>query len=233
MSKTTNSNIPQHVGIILDGNRRWARQHNLPVVEGHRRGSDNFGDVIKHLFNQGVSYISAFVFSTENWKRTEEEVRFLMKLVIRYTEERLKEFNEAGIRMVVLGSRESLSRDVLSAVERVERETADNTEGTLALCFNYGGHEEIVHAVKKIVEQGTKPDDITEETVEQALYHPEVPALDLVIRTSGEQRISGFMLHRAAYAELYFTDTYWPDITSEDMDKALEAYANRQRRYGA
>ncbi len=233
MSNSSPSNVPRHVGIILDGNRRWAKQAGLPTVEGHRRGSDIFGDIAKHLFNVGVSYVSAFVFSTENWKRTEEEVSFLMRLVIKYTEDRLNEFSDAGIRIVILGSRDRLSDKVKNAIDRVEAETQNNTKGTLALCFNYGGHEEIASAVRQLIKQNVAAADVTPERIEQALYYPEVPPVDLVIRTSGEQRLSGFMLYRAAYAELLFIEKHWPAITTDDIDKALAAYANRQRRYGA
>lgn len=225
--------LPRHIGIILDGNRRWAKEQGLPSIEGHRKGSENFSEVVRHLFDKGVEYVSAFVFSTENWRRTEEEVSYLMRLVVKLTNDSLDEFNEAGIRMRILGSRDRLSKSVLKAVEKAESTTADNTKGTLALCFNYGGHEEIIQAARALVSKGIQPEEINEETFEQALYCPDIPALDMVVRTSGEQRLSGFMLYRAAYAELIFMEKYWPDVTPADMDEVLGVYATRQRRYGA
>ena len=226
-------NIPRHVGLILDGNRRWARERGLPPMEGHRKGSENFGDAVKHLFNSGVSYVSAFVFSTENWKRAEEEVSYLMNLVIKLTTDRLSEFDDAGIRLVILGSREKLSKKVVKAIDKAEQTTADNQEGVLALCFNYGGQQEIVDACKSLVHDGVGADDITPEKIQAYLYQPEVPDIDLIVRTSGEQRLSGFMLWRSTYAELLFMDKYWPAVTNDDMDMVLEEFAARQRRYGA
>ncbi|MCA1806651.1 MAG: di-trans,poly-cis-decaprenylcistransferase [Actinobacteria bacterium] len=234
MSDTTSrSSIPQHVGIILDGNRRWARERGLPTLEGHRKGAENFGDIVRKLFNDGVSYVSAFVFSTENWSRTEEEVKYLMKLVVKLVEDELDTFDKAGIRMAILGSRERLSKSVLRSIEKTEETTKNNTKGTLAFCFNYGGHDEITNAVKQIVADGVKPDDITDEVISAALYHPEIPAVDLIVRTSGEQRTSGFMLYRSAYAELLFIDKYWPDMKEADVDDILQEYKQRQRRFGS
>ncbi len=230
---SANENIPKHVGIILDGNRRWAREHGLSPMEGHRKGSENFGDAVKYLFNNGVSYVSAFVFSTENWKRAEEEVSFLMNLVIKLTGDRLKEFDDAGIRLLILGSRERLSKNVLKAIEKTEKTTAGNKKGTLALCFNYGGQQELVDACSSLVRDGVSADAITPEVIQSYLYWPEVPDVDLIVRTSGEQRLSGFMLWRSTYAELLFLDKHWPAVTEEDMASALAEFAHRQRRYGA
>ncbi len=230
---SANENIPKHVGIILDGNRRWAREHGLSPMEGHRKGSENFGDAVKYLFNNGVSYVSAFVFSTENWKRAEEEVSFLMNLVIKLTGDRLKEFDDAGIRLLILGSRERLSKNVLKAIEKAEKTTAGNKKGTLALCFNYGGQQELVDACSSLVRDGVSADAITPEVIQSYLYWPEVPDVDLIVRTSGEQRLSGFMLWRSTYAELLFLDKHWPAVTEEDMASALAEFAHRQRRYGA
>ena len=230
---TTDAITPQHVGIILDGNRRWAKQKGLKTLEGHRRGSEVFKEIALGMFDRGITYVSAYVFSTENWSRTEEEVGYLMKLVIKAAENYLTDFDKAGIRLVVLGSRDRLSRAVLAAIDKAEQETAGNTRGTLALCFNYGGHQEIVEAVKTIVAKGHTAESITEKTVAESLYQPEIPPVDLVIRTSGEQRTSGFMLYRAAYAELLFIKKYWPDMTIADIDTALDDYRGRQRRFGS
>lgn len=226
------SNIPVHVGLILDGNRRWARQQGLPTLEGHTRGAEVFKEIALGTFERGVKYLSAYVFSTENWSRTEEEVGYLMSLVVKATEKYLDAFHKAGIKIVVLGRREELAGSVLSAINRTEDKTKDNNKGTLALCFNYGGQEELVDAVRDLLKSKTEADEITADTIRQFLYRSEIPDVDLVIRTSGEERTSGFMLYRAAYAELYFTDKYWPDFQLNDLDAALEEYANRQRRFG-
>ncbi len=221
--------LPQHVGIILDGNRRWAKQQGLPVLEGHRRGSVVFKDIAFHAFERGVHNVTAYIFSQENWERTEEEVGYLMQLVIKAVEQYLDEFQERGIRLVILGRRDGLRRKVVNAIKRAEDKTKDNTNGTLALCFNYGGREEIVDAAKQVVAAG---ETLTTQSITSALYQPDIPNLDLVIRTSGEQRLSGFMLWRAAYAELYFSDKMWPAFTAADFDIALNAYADRERRFG-
>ena len=224
--------LPAHVGIILDGNRRWAAENGLPTLEGHRQGAEVFKDIALTAFDSGVKYLSAFVFSTENWQRTEEEVGYLMKLVVKATEKYLDTFHQRGIKVILLGRKDGLEESVLKSIERTEDKTKDNQQGVLALCFNYGGQQEIVDAVRQIVSTGTDPGSITPESISGALYHPEVPQVDLLIRTSGEQRTSGFMLYRAAYAELCFTDKLWPDFTREDFNKALDEYTERERRFG-
>ncbi len=224
--------IPAHVGLILDGNRRWAKAKGLPTLEGHRQGAEAFRAVSLAAFDRGVKYVSAYTFSTENWQRTEEEVGYLMKLLIKAVEKHLKTFHEANIKIVLLGRREGLDKSVLKAIEKTEELTRDNTRGTLALCFNYGGKAELVDAVKGIVNSGVTSEEITPELIMQHVYAPEVPEIDLLIRTSGERRTSGFMLWRSEYAELYFTDTMWPDFDEQALDVALEDYSNRKRRFG-
>lgn len=231
MSEKTS--VPTHIGFVLDGNRRWAREHNLPLVEGHRQGLEVFKDVSLAAFDRGVKVVSAYIFSTENWKRTEEEVSYLMALVIKAVEKHLKTFDEAGIRLVHIGSREGVSQKVLDAIDKSVQKTKDNKKGTLALCFNYGGKPEIVDAVKEIVTAGIKAEDVSAELIEQKLYASEIPLLDLLIRTSGEHRTSGFMMWRADYAELMFVDKNWPDFGVEDLDEALSEYKQRNRRFGA
>ncbi len=223
----------KHLGLILDGNRRWAKQQGLPTLEGHRQGAENFKTIALAAFDRGVEYLSAYVFSNENWSRTEEEVGYLMKLVIKAVEKYLDEFNKAGVRIVILGRRDGLSKDVLKAIAGAEEKTASNTKGTLALCFNYGGQEEIVDAFRQLNRQGVSADDITADRISGALYEPSIPPVDLIVRTSGEERLSGFMLWRSMYAELYFVDKFWPDFSVADLDEALAEYDNRQRRFGA
>lgn len=224
--------LPAHVGLILDGNRRWAQQHDLPTLEGHRQGAEAFKNVALAAFDRGVKYVSAFAFSTENWQRTEEEVGYLMRLFVKAVEKHLNTFHKANIRIVILGRINELPDDVRKALEKTQEKTKDNTRGTLAICVNYGGREELVDAVKKIVACGTPAADIDRDVIQAALYHPEVPGIDLLIRTSGERRTSGYMLYRSEYAELYFTDTMWPDFTEEELDKALQDYSQRKRRFG-
>ena len=222
--------LPLHLGIILDGNRRWAQSQGLPTLEGHKRGSETFKEISLAAFERGIKFISAYVFSTENWSRTEEEVKFIMNLAVRVADTQLDEFHQKGIKILILGSREKLNPKVLKAIEKVEEKTRNNTAGTIALCFNYGGRQEIVEAAKALIAAGKEP---TEENIAQHLYAPEVPDVDLIIRTSGEHRISGYMLWRASYSELYFTDKYWPDFSVEDLDAALNDYSTRQRRFGS
>lgn len=225
--------IPKHLGVILDGNRRWAKQNNLTSLEGHRRGSEVFRQISLDAFDLGIKYLSAFVFSTENWQRTKEETSYLMKLVVKAVEKYLNDFNNKGIKIVILGSKDGLSKSVLESIESTELKTKNNKKGTLAICLNYGGQQEIVDAVKKIIIKKINPEDINKELFEQNLYSPEIPPIDLLIRTSAEQRISGFMLWRIAYAELLFVDKYWPDYTTADLKKAINIYSKRQRRYGS
>lgn len=224
--------IPKHLGLILDGNRRWAKEHGLPTLEGHRQGAETFKTTALAAFDRGVEYVSAFAFSTENWQRTEEEVGYLMRLFVKAVEKHLKTFDKANIRIVILGRMNELPDDVRTALEKTETKTKDNTRGTLAICVNYGGKEELVDAVKKLVAGGTAATDIDYQMIESALYHPEVPGIDLLIRTSGENRTSGFMLYRSDYAELYFTDTLWPDFDEAELDTALSEYSTRKRRFG-
>lgn len=226
-------NAPTHLGVILDGNRRWAKEKGKPSLEGHRVGGEVFKEIALGAFDRGVKFLSAYVFSVENWSRTEEEVGYLMNLVTKAVENYLDEFHEHGIRIITLGRRDGIRAKILEAIDKAEAKTAKNARGTLALCFNYGGQDEIVYATQELLKQGVKAEEITTEKIAGKLYHPEVPDADLIIRTSGEHRLSGFMLWRAAYAEFYFTDKYWPDFTLEDLDKALKDYAKRQRRFGS
>jgi len=225
--------IPVHVGIVLDGNRRWAQEKGLPSLKGHRAGMDVLKDVSFRAFERGVQYLSAFVFSTENWQRAEDEVNYLMDLTVKAVEKYLDEYHERGIKVVILGRRKGIRQKVLDVIDQAEEKTKDNTLGTLALCFNYGGKEELVDAVKSIVDRGVTSTEVNGDLLAESMYYPTIPDVDLIIRTSGEQRTSGFMLYRAAYAELYFSKKHWPDFTSEDFDSALEEYEKRERRYGA
>jgi undecaprenyl diphosphate synthase len=202
-------------------------------MEGHKKGYENLKNVAQYAFKQGVKYVSAYVFSTENWKRSAEEVDYLMKLLIWVSRHEIKELDKENIRVQFLGEEERLSQDVISAMESAEERTKDNTGGTLLICLNYGGHQEIATAMNKILIKNPGIQEVSQEMIEKHLYKPDVPAVDMIIRTSGEQRISNFMLWRAAYSELYFTDVHWPAFSEQDLQLALDNFAARQRRFGS
>ncbi len=229
---TDPQDIPQHVGYIVDGNRRWAKAHGLPTYEGHLAGYNTLKEVGLATLEAGVKYMTAYVFSTENWKRSQEEVSKLMGLTLRVLNSDIPEFHKHNVRLRVIGSREGLDEKIVQAIDKVEAETAVNTGGVLSVCFNYGGQLEIVDAVKKIVQSGVSADEVTEEMIADNLYAPEVPPIDILVRTSGEQRLSNFMLWRVAYSELLFLNKNWPDMTKEDVSAIIKEYANRQRRFG-
>jgi undecaprenyl diphosphate synthase len=224
--------IPQHIGYIVDGNRRWAKGHGIPSYEGHLAGYNTLKDVVFETFDRGVKYVSIYAFSTENWKRGEGETDKLMKLALRVFRTDLNEFIERSIRVRVLGSEEGLPLDVIDAGRKAEQQTAHLDKGTLCICFNYGGQREIVDAVKKCVQEGLRAEDITEEDITTRLYAPDIPIVDMVVRTSGEHRLSNFMLWRVAYSEFMFIEKYWPDMTKDDVTAIIEEYSKRSRRFG-
>ncbi len=226
------SDLPTHVGYIVDGNRRWAKARRLPGFEGHRAGYHALEDVLLETIHSGVFYVSAYVFSTENWKRSEKEVGKLMGLLLRVLKTDAHIFVENNVKMRVLGSRSGLSSQILKAIDETEELTKGMTGGEILLCLNYGGQQEIVDAVKAIIENGVAKDDVTPEMIQQYLYAPDVPPCDLIVRTSGEQRLSNFMLWRSAYSELFFIDTLWPDMTKQDVTAILNEYTRRKRRFG-
>jgi undecaprenyl diphosphate synthase len=228
----THSSLPTHVGYIVDGNRRWAKARGLPGFEGHRAGYQTLKDVLLETIHSGVFYVSAYVFSTEKWKRSETEVGKLMGLLLRVLKTDAHIFVENNVRMRVLGSRDGLSKQVLRAIDDAEELTRDMTGGEILLCLNYGGQQEITEAVKNIVREGIRPDDITPDTIAGHLYTPDVPPCDLIVRTSGEQRLSNFMLWRSAYSEFMFIEKTWPDMTKQDVTDILKEYARRARRFG-
>lgn len=233
MQDTESVVVPAHVGYILDGNRRWARMHSLPEFDGHLAGYNALKDVIEGSIEQGVKYVSVYAFSTENWQRDKKEVANLMRLVMRAISSDLGRFVKNGIRLRILGHREGLSEKLIEAIEKVEESTKLLTRGTVLVCFNYGGHREIADAARQCVEDGLSAQEITEEAIVKRLYAPDVPPLDIIVRTSGEQRLSNFMLWRASYSELLFLKKYWPDMTKEDVTDIIEEYNRRQRRFGA
>lgn len=223
---------PIHLGFIIDGNRRWAKKHAIPSYEGHLAGYNALKDVLYEAIDQGVNYTSVYAFSTENWKRAEEEVGYLMKLTLRMVKADLHELIERGIRFRHLGVKESLPPKVAKALQEAEDKTAHLTRGTVCACFNYGGQREIADAARKCVEDGLRPEEVTEQAIAERLYAPDVPPVDMMVRTSGEHRISNFMLWRIAYSELMFVDKFWPSMTKADVTTIIEEYSKRNRRFG-
>lgn len=224
--------VPTHIGYILDGNRRWAREHGLPTYEGHLAGYNALKDVIVATADAGVKYISFYTFSTENWSRAESEVKGIMRLVMQLFKTDINELVDEGFKLVVLGTRVGLPDNINKAIDEATERSAGGTRATLAMCFNYGGQQELVQATKAIVESGIAADDITTDVIAEHLYYPEVPPCDLVVRTSGEQRLSNFMLWRSAYSELLFLDKFWPDMRKADVTAIIEEYNRRGRRFG-
>lgn len=220
--------IPHHIGFIVDGNRRWARAKNLPTLEGHKAGLSKVETITSAVINSGVEYVSFYLFSTENWQRSSEEVAYLMRLAQAGIANLAKKMQKNNVRCVVIGSKDHVSSNLLSEFAKAEKLTADCNGGTACFCFNYGGQQEIVDAAKLAAQSG----EINLESISHNLYHPEIPPLDLIVRTSGEQRLSGYMLWRAAYAELLFLEKNWPDIDEQDVKNILKEYANRNRRFG-
>lgn len=218
-----------HLGIIADGNRRWAKERGLPTLEGHKKGLDRIQELVKAASEAGIKYITFYVFSTENWGRSADEVSYIMKLaetrILKYAEK----LATNNARMLILGSKAKISPKLAGIMDEAERITADCTGITVCFCFNYGGEQEIAEAATIAGEIDGK---ITPETIRKHLYHPEVPNMDMVVRTSGEERISGFMLWRSAYAEMMFIKKYFPEMEAHDIKEILNEYEKRNRRFG-
>ncbi|HEU0050678.1 MAG TPA: polyprenyl diphosphate synthase [Patescibacteria group bacterium] len=222
----------KHLAIIMDGNRRWAKENGLPSLEGHRRGYDKLKEVGDWCLEKKINVLSVFAFSTENWKRTTEEVGFLMDLLEMALSKELDWFKSREVRLRILGRREGLRPSILRAVDQAEAETKENKRATFCICLNYGGRTEIVDAFKKMAHENIAPEKIDESVIQSHLYAPDLPDPDLIIRTSGEERLSGFLLWQAAYTELYWCKTHWPAFSKQDLEAALETYEARERRYG-
>ena len=226
------SSLPTHVGYIIDGNRRWAKARGLTPKEGHLAGYQTIKDVLIETIGRGIPYVSAYVFSTENWHRSGPEVKWLMDLLVQMLTEDLHEFTEKDIRLRVSGTRIRLSPRVKRAIDQAEAATKDMTGGTVVVCFNYGGHQEIIDAVNRLRKTISTHKKVTAQIFEQFLYTPDIPPCDLIVRTSGEQRLSNFMLWRSAYSELIFVKKSWPDMTKRDVTNVLKEYERRSRRFG-
>lgn len=227
-----NEHKVSHLGIIMDGNRRWAKNQGLNTLEGHKRGYEKFQEVSQWCLDRDIKVLTVYAFSTENWNRAEQEVGYLMKLLEDALMRELDTFHEKQIKVNIIGRKNKLSKSILEKIDKVEEATKDYTKGVLNVALNYGGRAEMIHAIKGIVSEGHTPEEIDKDLIEKHLYTAGLPDPDLIIRTSGEQRTSNFLIWQAAYSEWYFTNVLWPDFSEKDLDEALDDYAARQRRYG-
>ncbi|HYM97784.1 MAG TPA: polyprenyl diphosphate synthase [Candidatus Sulfotelmatobacter sp.] len=226
------SSVPRHVGIIMDGNGRWARRRGKPASYGHRAGVRAIKRVLDACDRLGVKVLSIYAFSTENWSRPRAEVRALMRLFHETMQREIEEMHRRGVRIVVSGRRDDLSPRMRTRIEEAMERTASNTNGVLNVCLNYGGRAEIVDAVRRLIADGVASGDVDEAAISARMYNPELPEPDLIIRTAGERRVSNFLLWQSAYAEMLVSETLWPDYDEVDLKAALADYAARERRFG-
>lgn len=226
-----NKSIPRHIAFIMDGNGRWAKAKNLPRNKGHEAGAKAVQRVIEYANAKGIEYITLYAFSTENWTRPQSEIDALMDLLCKTLKKYKKSSKANGYRILVSGRKAPLTQKIIDQIEDVVKETAKNKAITINLALNYGGRQEITDAVNNLISQGKT--QITEADISASLYNPDIPEPDLIIRTSGEKRLSNFLLWQSAYTEFYFTSLLWPDFAEADFEKALEEYSTRQRRYGS
>lgn len=229
--KTEQRILPTHIAIIMDGNGRWAKKHSLPRTAGHAAGSKNFKDIARYCNKIGLKYLTVYAFSTENWKRPKEEVDNIMKIFREYLED-AKNFKDENIQVQFIGDRSVLDKDIQRLMKESEDASADATGLHLNIAINYGGRDEIVHAVKQIISNNTSAQDITEQTISNNLYTAGQPDPDFIIRPSGEYRLSNYLIWQSAYAEYWFSDILWPDFKPKDLEKAIEEFNHRNRRFG-
>ncbi len=230
------NNVPEHVAIIMDGNRRWAEKRSLTALDGHRQGLEQVNDIMEACDQIGIRILTLYAFSIENWKRSSKEVNGLMQLFKYFYKRDFKKLQKKNIKIIHSGLKDNFSRDIQKIIDTMTSETKHNTKAILNLAINYSGRSEIIHGIKKLITQQVNSnvnlDDLTEEDFNQCLFHPELPHPDLLIRTSGEQRISNFLLWQLAYTELYFTNVLWPEFKKKDFVLAVSEYQKRERRYG-
>ena len=224
--------IPTHVGMIMDGNGRWAKAKGLPRLAGHRAGTENIREIVQASVDFGVKVISLYAFSTENWGRPEKEVTGLMGIFSEVFEKELKELHKQNVRIVHIGRKQGIPKNILQKIERGEEITKDNTSLTLCLAFNYGGRNEIRYAIQNMINEGLAAEDITDELISDHMFTKGIPDPDFIIRTSGEQRTSNFLVWQSVYAEWAFPEVYWPDFNKNEYYKALKSFADRNRRFG-
>lgn len=225
--------VPTHVAMIMDGNGRWANARGLDRLEGHEAGTENIRRILRHAAKRGVRYLTIWAFSTENWRRPEDEVSGLMEILGRALVSETEELHRQGAQLRHIGDLSALAPPLQESIQEAMRLTADNHRIVLTIAFNYGGRQELIHAVKRMISEGVDPESITEESFGSYLYMPELPEPDLIIRTSGEFRLSNFLLWQGAYSELFFSPKFWPDFSEDDFDEALTSFTHRERRFGA
>lgn len=231
-NRETAANIPQHIAIIMDGNGRWAEKHFLPRLAGHQAGTENLREIIKACVEFGVKYLTVYAFSTENWKRSPDEVSGLLKILAESLEKELGELHKQGLQLRHIGRLERLNAELSQKIREAIELTRNNQRLILSIAWNYGGRDEIVYAVEQIIQEGIKSNEVDEETISRHLFTANLPDPDLVIRTSGEMRTSNFLPWQTAYSEWYFTPILWPDFKKAELEKAIQAYQQRERRFG-
>ena len=231
LKKNENRILPQHIAIIMDGNGRWAKKKGLPRTAGHIAGAKTFKNIARYCNKIGLKYLTVYAFSTENWKRPADEVEGIMNLLRDYLKD-AENFKDENIRVRFIGDRTPLADDIKELMAKNEYDSRNATGLTLYIAINYGGRDEITHAVREIVEKGIKPCDITEQTISEHLYTRDCPDPDFIIRPSGEYRLSNYLIWQSAYAEYWFSDILWPDFTDKHLEKAIEDFNKRNRRFG-
>jgi len=232
MNKGTQSKVPEHIVIIPDGNRRWAKKHGLEPIEGHKQGLETALKVVRGSKNLGVRVMTLWGFSTENWQRNSKEVGYLMRIYALFFKNHLKELVLEGVKFNWVGRRDRVPKQLKDVLLKLEKSTAKNSQYILNICIDYGGHDEIIRAVRKVLKKGVKPSQITEDLISKNLDTAGMPDPDLLIRTSGEKRTSGIMPWQTAYTELFFSKLFFPDFSMVELKRALADYSQRQRRYG-
>jgi undecaprenyl diphosphate synthase len=224
------TNVPQSIGIILDGNRRWARAHGLPTLEGHRRGYARVREITEAAFEAGVRFVTLYAFSTENWNRSPEEVSYLLTLFEEMINSEISDITKNDTRVRFIGDLSRFPAHLASAARRLEEKTKENKKGTVVVALSYGGRPEIVHAVNALLQEGREV--VSEDDISKKLWTSDIPDPDLIIRPGGEKRLSNFLTWQSVYSELFFTDTFWPDFSKEELMRILEEFSKRERRHG-
>ena len=224
-----NNKLPKHIAIIMDGNGRWAKKRGMIRTEGHKKGVETLEKILKYSDKLGIKYLSVYAFSTENWNRPRLEVETILMLFNKYLKNKFNDFMEQNVRLVISGNRERLSKSLNETIDEITNKLKNNTGIVLNICFNYGGRLDILESIKKTIENG---EDITEDNISKNLYNSFIPNPDLLIRTGGEFRISNYMLWQIAYSEIYVSDLLWPDFDEKELDKSINSFCNRDRRYG-
>jgi len=224
--------FPSHVAIVPDGNGRWAEKHGWPRLEGHRAGADNMFRMVQYINKYPINYLTLYGFSTENWNRPESEVSGLFEILTTFIDIHLEDIHKKGIKLSHIGRLHQLPQELQDSINRAVSLTRDNTRMTLCVAFNYGGRPEIVDAAQRLLADGVKPDEVTEQSFSKYLYTADMPDVDLLIRTGDETRLSNFLIWQTAYSEYYFTKVLWPDFRKQNLDRALLSYSHRKRRFG-